>query len=71
VLGDLEDETFAFGFNLKGIENLGKLLVELNIDNGTNDLGDLTDTGGGGGRATEGASAVLGNETSSTGSEHG
>jgi hypothetical protein len=29
VLGDLEDETFAFGFNLKSIENLGEFLIEL------------------------------------------
>jgi hypothetical protein len=29
VLGDLEDKTIAFGFNLKGIENLGEFFIEL------------------------------------------
>jgi hypothetical protein len=29
VLGDLEDKTITFGFNLKGIENLGEFFIEL------------------------------------------
>mmetsp|Transcript_20622 Transcript_20622/g.35423 ORF Transcript_20622/g.35423 Transcript_20622/m.35423 type:complete len:548 (+) Transcript_20622:132-1775(+) len=70
MLGDLKDKTLALGLNLKSVENLGKLLIELNIHNGTNDLGDLSHTGDSGG-AAEGAGATLGNETSSTGSEHG
>eukprot|EP01083_Nonionella_stella_P273711 928758_1 len=70
VLGDLEDEALAGGFDFEGVEDLGKLLVELNIDNGSNDLSHLTHTGCGGG-AAEGTGAIQGNKTSSTGSEHG
>jgi len=29
VLGDLEDETVSLGLNLKGVQNLGKVLIEL------------------------------------------
>jgi hypothetical protein len=43
MLSDLEDETILTGgnLNLKCVENLGKSSsVELNIDDGTNDLSD-------------------------------
>ena len=47
VSGDLKDEALAReGLALKGVQDLGKLAVELDVDNGTNDLGDATDGSG-------------------------
>jgi len=42
VLGDLENKARGAGsdFDLECIENRGKRTIELNVDDGTNDLGD-------------------------------
>ena len=47
VLGDLQDKTLvSFGnIDLEGIQNLGKLFIELNIHDGTNNGGNLTGAG--------------------------
>lgn len=51
VLGDLQDKTLASigNFDLEGIQNLGKLFIELNIHDGTNNGGNLTGACGSGG----------------------
>ena len=41
MLGDLKDETVLSSINLKSIQNGGKLAFELDIDDGTNDLGNF------------------------------
>ena len=53
VLGNLQDQSLTSirNFDLKGIQNFRKLFIELNIDNGTNNGGNLTGTEGGSGRA--------------------
>ena len=40
MLGDLEDETVLSSVDLKSVENGGELTVELDVDDGTNDLGN-------------------------------
>mmetsp|Transcript_27523 Transcript_27523/g.44762 ORF Transcript_27523/g.44762 Transcript_27523/m.44762 type:complete len:202 (-) Transcript_27523:39-644(-) len=66
VLGDLKNETLAFGFNLKSIENLGKFLIELNINNGSNNRGDSSSALSSNGGSAEGTvSAQLSNTSSS------
>jgi hypothetical protein len=44
MLSDLKHETFASlrNFDLESVKNLRKLFVELNVDNGSDDLGDFT-----------------------------
>ena len=42
MLGDLKDETVLSSVNLKCIQNRGELTVELDVDDGTNDLGNFT-----------------------------
>jgi hypothetical protein len=44
MLGYFQDETIGTDgdLDLKGVENLRKLVVELNIDDGSNDLCDLS-----------------------------
>ena len=44
VLGDFQDQTFtSFRYvDLKGVQNFWKLIVELNIDDGSNNLSHLT-----------------------------
>ena len=58
MLGDLEDEALLTisDLNLKGVENLGELLVELDVDDGADHLGDLA-VAHGGGRAAESTAA--------------
>jgi hypothetical protein len=41
MLGDLKDETVLSSVNLKCIQNGGELAVELDVDDGTNDLGNF------------------------------
>jgi len=41
MLGDLKDETVLSSVNLKSIQNGGELTVELDVDDGTNDLGNF------------------------------
>mmetsp|Transcript_32120 Transcript_32120/g.39833 ORF Transcript_32120/g.39833 Transcript_32120/m.39833 type:complete len:335 (-) Transcript_32120:156-1160(-) len=41
VLGDFEDETVLGALDLKGVENRRKLTLELHIDDGANNLGNL------------------------------
>jgi hypothetical protein len=41
MLGDLKDETVLSSVNLKCIQNGGELTVELDVDDGTNDLGNF------------------------------
>ena len=38
MLGDLKDETVLSPLDLKSIQNGGKSTIELNVDDGTNDL---------------------------------
>ena len=42
MLGDLENKSVGAILNLKGIQNWGKLALELHIDDGTNNLGNFT-----------------------------
>jgi hypothetical protein len=42
MLGDFEDETVLSAVDLESIQNGRKLTVELDIDDGTNDLGNST-----------------------------
>merc|ERR1719498_167878 len=42
MLSDLEDESVVDTLHLKGVEDRWKVALELHIDDGTNDLGDLT-----------------------------
>ena len=44
MLGDFEDESVGAVLNLKGVQNRGELALELDIDDGTNDLGNFTHT---------------------------
>jgi hypothetical protein len=69
MLCDLENETIAaYDFDLKSVENLRKFLIELNINDGSNYLSNLSDTGRGSG-ATESTGTAQGGETS--GGKHG
>lgn len=51
MLGDLQNQSFVSigNFDLEGIQNFGKLSIELNINDGTNNGGDLSGTEGSGG----------------------
>ena len=42
MLGNFEDQTVLGTLDLKRIENRGQVALELHIDDGTNDLGNLT-----------------------------
>jgi len=42
MLSDLEDESVLDTLNFKGVKNWGKLTFELHVDDGTNDLGNLS-----------------------------
>ena len=42
MLSNLEDESVVDTLHLKGVEDRWKVALELHIDDGTNDLGDLT-----------------------------
>jgi len=44
MLGDLENESVLNTLDFKGIENWWKVSLELDIDNGTDDLRDLTNS---------------------------
>merc|ERR1712166_511635 len=44
MLGDFEDESVGAVLNLKGVQNRGELALELDIDDGTNDLGNFAHT---------------------------
>jgi len=44
MLGDLENESVTNTLDFKGIENWWKISLELDIDNGTDDLRDLTNS---------------------------
>jgi len=44
MLGDLENESVTNTLDFKGIENWWKVSLELDIDNGTDDLRDLTNS---------------------------
>jgi hypothetical protein len=46
MLGNLEHESVLGSLDLKGVENGGELAGELHIDDGTNDLGDFSSSGG-------------------------
>jgi hypothetical protein len=64
VLGNLEDKTgLVFGdFDVKGVQDRGQVALELNIHDGTNDLGDLSDGSASGGHGANhvGADGGLG-----------
>ena len=40
MLGDLEDETVLSAVDLKSVEDGGEVTVELDVDDGTNNLGN-------------------------------
>jgi len=42
MLGDLEDESVRDTLNFKGVKNWGELSLELNVDDGTNNLRNLS-----------------------------
>jgi hypothetical protein len=42
MLGNFEDETVLGSVDLKSFENGGEVTVELDIDDGTNNLGNST-----------------------------
>ena len=42
MLGDLKDKPVIGTLDLEGIENWRKVTLELHVDDGTNDLGNLT-----------------------------
>jgi hypothetical protein len=42
MLGDLKNESVGNTLNFKGIKNWWKVTLELDIDNGTDDLRDFT-----------------------------
>jgi len=46
MLGNLQDEALSarYDFHFQSVENLGEFLIELNIHNGSNDLGYLSST---------------------------
>jgi hypothetical protein len=44
MLGDLENESVLNTLDFKSIENWWKVSLELDIDNGTDDLRDLTNS---------------------------
>jgi hypothetical protein len=48
VLSDFQNQSFVTGSNfyLQRIQNLGKFIFKLHINNGTNNLGDLTSAEG-------------------------
>ena len=58
VLGNLKDETVLGSLDLKGVENRRKLTFELHIDDGTNNLRDLSSGAGEASYATTGQSSV-------------
>ena len=43
VLGDLEDEALAVVVGLERVQDLGQVVLELHVDDGADDLGDLAD----------------------------
>lgn len=45
MLGDLKNESVGAVLNLEGVQNWGKLALELHIDDGTNNLGNFTLSG--------------------------
>ena len=45
MLGDLEDETVLGTLNLQGIVNWREFSIELDVDDGTDDLGNLASSG--------------------------
>lgn len=42
MLSDLEDESVLDTFNFESVKNWGKLTFELHVDDGTNNLGNLS-----------------------------
>jgi len=45
MLGDLKNESVTNTLNFKSIENWWKISLKLDINNGTDDLRDFTNTG--------------------------
>ena len=45
MLGDLENESVFDTLNLKGVKNWWKVSFELHVNDGTDNLGDSTNTG--------------------------
>jgi hypothetical protein len=45
MLGDLENESVLNSLDFKGIENWGKVSFELHVNDGTDNLGNSTNTG--------------------------
>ena len=45
MLGDLKNESVFSALDLKGVENFWKVTLELDIDDGTDDLRDLSNCG--------------------------
>jgi hypothetical protein len=70
MLGNLQDEALSarYDFHFQSVENLGEFLIELNIHNGSNDLGYLSSTPESSGAAIGTSASELGD---TTGGEHG
>ena len=43
VLGDLEDEALAVIIGFERVQDLRQMVLELHVDDGADDLGDLAD----------------------------
>mmetsp|Transcript_59631 Transcript_59631/g.122294 ORF Transcript_59631/g.122294 Transcript_59631/m.122294 type:complete len:370 (+) Transcript_59631:679-1788(+) len=56
MLRNLENEADVVILNFQGVQNGGKLAIKLNVNNGTDNLGDLS-------HATSGAGALIAEET--------
>ena len=52
MLGNFEDESVAGAFDLKGIQNRRQFTFKLHVDDGTNDLGNLSSRLNGGAEVT-------------------
>mmetsp|Transcript_8345 Transcript_8345/g.16061 ORF Transcript_8345/g.16061 Transcript_8345/m.16061 type:complete len:394 (+) Transcript_8345:943-2124(+) len=58
MLGNLENEANTVALNLKGGKDRGELTIEANIDDGANNLADITGINSGGGLSSESTSNV-------------
>ena len=52
MLGDFQNQSVGVALDLQRVQNRGEPFLELHVDNGTNDLGNLPDPGDAGGSAS-------------------
>jgi hypothetical protein len=55
MLGDLEDETVLGSLHFESVENWRELAIELDIDDGTNNLGNFSRSDAAGAEASLGS----------------